>query len=141
MKVLDRPGSRYRTRPCCSQKSLLRNSGVGGGPRWGSICEPESRDMEVSLTVPLPLPPALSQHPDFPPILRKDYHQSFAQPDFGADLKKGLSGDFLLVFLCFRPKGPQKNLRETLVTSDTRVSLVKVLPKIPSCLGVPQMGI
>ena len=42
--------------------------------------------------------------------------------------KRAPSGDFLLIFLCFRPKGPQKNLRETLVTSDTRVSLVKVLP-------------
>ena len=44
--------------------------------------------------------------------LRKDYHQSFAQPDFGADLKKGLSGDFLLIFLCLRPKrAPEKSAR------------------------------
>ena len=44
--------------------------------------------------------------------VRKDYHQSFAQPDFGADLKKGLSGDFLLIFLCLRPKrAPEKSAR------------------------------
>ena len=45
-------------------------------------------------------------------LLRKDYHQSFAQPDFGEELKKGLSGDFLLIFLCLRPKrSPEKSAR------------------------------
>ena len=50
-----------------------------------------------------------------PPKFRgsgKDYHQSFAQPDFGAELKEGLSGDFLLIFLCLRPKrAPEKSAR------------------------------
>ena len=55
--------------------------------------------------------------------------QSFVQPDFGAEKKRALSGSFLLVFQCLRPKGPQKTLRETLVTSDTRVRVVRALPK------------
>ena len=42
--------------------------------------------------------------------------------------KRALSGSFLLVFL-LRPKRAPKTLRETLVTSDTRVSLVKVPPQ------------
>ena len=64
------------------------------------------------------------------PLIGRDYHQSFVQPDFGAGKKKALSGSFLLIFLCLRPKRAPKNLRETLVASDTRVSLVKVLPNL-----------
>ena len=45
-------------------------------------------------------------------ILRRDYHQSFSRNPTLARIKKGwLSGDFLLIFLCLRPKGPQKNLQ------------------------------
>ena len=63
-------------------------------------------------------------------VFRRDYHQSFVQPDFRAEKKGALSGGFLLIFLCLRPKRAPKSLRQTLVTSDTHVSLVKVLPKV-----------
>ena len=44
--------------------------------------------------------------------LGRDYHQSFAQPDVGAEKKNGLSADFLLIFLCLRPKRvPEKSAR------------------------------
>ena len=36
--------------------------------------------------------------------IRRDYHQSFVQPDFRAEKKRVLSGGFLLIFLCLRPK-------------------------------------
>ena len=61
--------------------------------------------------------------------VRRDYHQSFMQPDFREEKKSALSGNFLLIFLCLRPKRARKNLRQTLVTSGMRVSLVKVLFK------------
>ena len=45
-------------------------------------------------------------------LVGRDYHQSFAQPDFGAEKGKGLSGDFLPIFLCLRPKmAPEKSAR------------------------------
>ena len=55
-------------------------------------------------------------------------------PTFAHREKNGPSLEgFLPVFLCLRPKRAPKNLHQTLVTSDTRVSLVKVLP---NCLSV-----
>ena len=48
--------------------------------------------------------------PKFPPSgvewpqVRRDYHQSFVQPDFRAEKKRVLSGGFLLIFQCLRPK-------------------------------------
>ena len=57
-----------------------------------------------------------------------DYHQGFAQPDFRAEKKGALSGGFSAYFPVFKAEKGPKNLRQTLVTSDTRVSLVKVLP-------------
>ena len=64
--------------------------------------------------------------------LRRDYHQSFVQPDFRAQKKKGLLWRFSAYFSVFKAeKGPKKSA-PTLVTSGmrTRVSPVKVLPKI-----------
>ena len=60
-----------------------------------------------------------------------DYHQSLVQPGFRAGKKKGPLWRFSAYFPVFSGrKGPQKNLHQTLVTSDTRVSVVKMLPKI-----------
>ena len=50
-------------------------------------------------------------------------------PTFVQKKKRALSGGLLLLFLCFRAEKGPKNLHQTLVASDTRVSLVKVLPK------------
>ena len=48
-----------------------------------------------------------------------------------AQRKKGPSLEvFCLCFLCLRPKRAPQNLRQTLVTSDIRVSLVKALPDL-----------
>ena len=69
-------------------------------------------------------------------LIRRDYDQGFAQPDLRAERKGALSGGFLLAFLCLRPKRAPKNLRQTLVTSDTLVSLEKVLPNLKSCKPV-----
>ena len=43
--------------------------------------------------------------------------------------KRTLSGGFLLIFLCFRPKRASKKSAPNPDYSDTRVSLVSVLPK------------
>ena len=82
--------------------------------------------------------------------ISRDYHQSFQQPGFCAERKKGaLSGGFLLIFLCAGPKSapnksapraisggflliflclrltrPQKIVGQALVSSDTLVSAV-----------------
>ena len=57
-------------------------------------------------------------------------------PTFAQRKRRVLSGGFLLILLCVSGrKGPSKDLRETLVTSDTRVSLVKVLPKLRDHMG------
>ena len=62
--------------------------------------------------------------------LQKGLSPEFRATRLSRRKKRALSSleGFLLIFLCFRPKGPQKNLHQTLVTSDTRISLVKVLP-------------
>ena len=60
---------------------------------------------------------------------RRDYHQTFVQPDFRAEKKKPSLEVFYLFSCVSGRKRPPKNLRQTLVTSGTRVSLVKVLPK------------
>ena len=79
------------------------------------------------------------------PCLRREYHQSFAQPDFRAEKKKALSGGFLLIFLCVRPKRAPKYLRQTLVASDKCVSLVKVVPNCldskPLACNTPSMNL
>ena len=66
--------------------------------------------------------------------------QKGLSPEFRATrlwrgFKKRASLEIFCLFPVFQAKkGPQKNLRETLVTSDTRVSLVKVLPNNPLVL-------
>ena len=56
-------------------------------------------------------------------ITRLSRNPTFAQKN------RTLSGGFLFIFLCLRTKRAPKNLRQTLVTGDMRVGLVKVLPK------------
>ena len=42
--------------------------------------------------------------------VRRDYHQGFAQPDLRAEKKGALSGGFVLIFLCLRPKRAPKKI-------------------------------
>ena len=63
-------------------------------------------------------------------VARKGLSPEFRATRLWRGIKKGPLWRFSVYFPVFKAqKGPQKNLRETLVTSDTRVSLVKVLPK------------
>ena len=64
-------------------------------------------------------------------ITQKGLSPGFRAPRLSRREKRGPLWGFSTYFPVFKAKkGPQKNLRQTLVTSDTRVSLVKVLPKL-----------
>ena len=67
--------------------------------------------------------PTWEQH-----CFRRDYHRSFVQPDFRAEKNVPFLEVFCLFSCVLWPKRAPKNLHQTLVTSDTHGSLVKVLP-------------
>ena len=72
-----------------------------------------------------------SVDPRFPagsPFLRREYHQSCAQPGFHAETKGAISGHFLLIFLCLEQERAGK---KPALNPGTRVSLVKVLSNFP----------
>ena len=75
--------------------------------------------------------PSLRKHQSERTITRVSRNPTLARN------KKRASLEIFCLFSCVKAnKDPRKNLRVALVTSDTRVSLVKVLPK-PDSLMIP----
>ena len=58
--------------------------------------------------------------------IRREYHQSCAQPGFRAEKKGATYGHFLFIFLCL---GQKRTRKKPALNPGTRVSLVKVLDK------------
>ena len=57
--------------------------------------------------------------------VRRECHQTFAQPGFRAERKRAISGHLLLIFLCL---GRKRAGKKPALNPGTRVSLVIVLP-------------
>ena len=80
-------------------------------------------------------------------ITRKGLSPEFRATRLWRGIKKRASLEIFCLFSCVEgQKGPQKNLRETLVTSDTRVTLVKIpfhTPPTPTRVfaGVAGLGV